>query len=122
MVGELRASQVIHLHRLLSAVRAEFQEDGLGEDRLEQYREHDVAPAEFKATKTEHERALMTLSAALSEWAREQRAGVSADAGPERASTEGVAGSVPTQSEPEVEAEPEPEPEPGSAPEAGATR
>lgn len=71
MVGELRASHVIHLHRLMAAVRAEFRDHGMDEP-LEEYETHDVAPAEFKATKSEHERALMALSAALAEWAEEQ--------------------------------------------------
>ncbi|PSQ56386.1 hypothetical protein BRD18_08720 [Halobacteriales archaeon SW_7_71_33] len=74
MVGELRASHVIHLHRLLAAVRAEFEEDGLDDRRLEAYEEHDVAPAEFKATKVEHEQALTALSATLAEWAGERTA------------------------------------------------
>ncbi len=72
MVGELRASHVIHLHRLMAAVRAEFEEAGLDDDRLADYRAHEVVPTDFKATKVEHERALMTLSATLSEWAAER--------------------------------------------------
>ena len=74
MVGELRASHVIHLHRLLAAIRAEFEEDGLDDRRLEAYEEHDVAPTEFKATKVEHEQALMALSTTLAEWASERTA------------------------------------------------
>ena len=72
MVGELRASHVIHLHRLLAAVRAEFEEDGFGDRCLEGYTNQGVAPADFKATKVEHERALMALSATLAGWASEQ--------------------------------------------------
>ncbi len=72
MVGELRASHVIHLHRLMAAVRAEFEDEGMDGDRLAEYREHEVVPTDFKATKVEHERALLTLSAALSEWAAER--------------------------------------------------
>lgn len=44
-------------------------------NRLGEYGRYDVGPADFKATKTEHERALMALSAALAEWAdKRQRA------------------------------------------------
>jgi|APHM01.1.fsa_nt_gi Predicted metal-binding protein len=72
MVGELRASHVIHLHRLMAAVRAEFEDEGMDDDRLANYRDHGIVPTDFKTTKAEHERALLTLSASLSEWAAER--------------------------------------------------
>lgn len=69
MVGELRARQIVHLHRLFRVIAADFQSEGMSEDRLESYRKHEVSPNDFKATKTDHEAALMTLSEAVSEWA-----------------------------------------------------
>jgi hypothetical protein len=72
MVGELRARQIVHLHRLLRVVACEFEDDGMPADRLRAYRDQEVAPNDFKATKVEHEAALTTLAAALSEWADEQ--------------------------------------------------
>jgi len=111
MVGELRASHVIHLHRLMAAVRAEFEDDGMDDDRLADYRDHDVVPTDFKATKVEHERALLTLSGALSEWAGERTRTRTTDADPER-TAETREGADPA---PETD-----DPEP--APEASASR
>ncbi len=74
MVGELRTSHVIHLHRLLAAVRAEFEADGMDAERLREYEDHGVAPVAFKATKADHERAVLTLAAALADWADEELA------------------------------------------------
>ena len=107
MVGELRASHVIHLHRLMAAVRAEFEDEGMDEDRLADYREHDVVPTDFKATKVEHERALLTLSATLSEWAAEQTRTTASEQG-----TESLEGTDPA---PETE-------DPERVPEASASR
>jgi len=119
MVGELRASHVIHLHRLMAAVRAEFEDDGMDDDRLADYREHEVVPTDFKATKVEHERALLTLSTTLSEWATEQTRTVTTTDETERhtGSRDG-ADPGPEAENPEREREREPEP----APEASASR
>ncbi len=115
MVGELRASHVIHLHRLLSAVRAEFEENGMDDDRLADYRDHDVVPTDFKTTKVEHERALLTLSATLSEWAAEQRKATEPERTPE--TREGG------DTDPDPDPDPAPEAEePERAPEASASQ
>jgi hypothetical protein len=71
MVGELRARQIVHLHRLFRVIATEFESEGMSEERLESYREQEVSPNDFKATKTDHEDALMTLSEVVSEWVEE---------------------------------------------------
>jgi len=69
MVGELRAKQIVHLHRLFRVIAAEFESVGMSDERLEAYRSHDVSPNDFKATKVEHEAALMELAEAVGGWA-----------------------------------------------------
>jgi len=70
MVGELRAQHVIHLHRLLREVANHFEEEyGMGSDRLDDYEDVGVLATDFKATKPEHEAAVMALGDAVGEWA-----------------------------------------------------
>jgi hypothetical protein len=83
MVGELRASHVIHLHRLLREVATHFEKRGMSGDRLSEYRDVGVVATDFKSTKVEHEEALMALSAAVSDWVREETGGGNNDSGSE---------------------------------------
>jgi len=53
-------------------------------DRLDDYEEVGVLATDFKATKPEHERALMELSGAVSEWAAAELDDGEAEPEPER--------------------------------------
>ncbi len=73
MVGELRARQIRFLHQLFSEIARNCREEyNMSESRLSEYRDGSVSPTDFKATKPEHERALMELADAVGEWAREE--------------------------------------------------
>jgi len=73
MVGELRAQHVIHLHRLLREIATHFEtECGMPSDRLDDYEDVGVLATDFKATKPEHEAAVMELGDAVGEWAESQ--------------------------------------------------
>lgn len=73
MVGELRARHVIHLHRLLREVATHCTEEhDMPEKRLEEYEDIDVIATDFKATKPEHEAAVMELADAVGDWADTQ--------------------------------------------------
>lgn len=85
MVGELRASHIIHLHRLLREVANKCEEDhGMSADRLADYEDVGIVSTDFKATKPQHETALMELSEAVSQWAEEQLDETESDRKPER--------------------------------------
>lgn len=70
MVGELRARHVVHLHRLLREVAAHCEEEhDMPPDRLDDYEDVGVLATDFKATKPEHETAVMELADAVGDWA-----------------------------------------------------
>lgn len=72
MVGELRARQIVHLHRLFREIASECRDDGMPAGRLDDYEAVGVLPTDFKATKDDHEAALMELSDAVTEWVLEE--------------------------------------------------
>lgn len=70
MVGELRASHLVHLHRLLREIAAHCEDHhGMATDQLDGYRAVGVLATDFTATKPQHEAALMELSTAVADWA-----------------------------------------------------
>ena len=68
----MKKQELIHLHGLLSEVRAEYEESGTPEMDMSDYDEFGVQPTSIHRSKTDHKRAVFELVHGLTDSLSEQ--------------------------------------------------